>query len=247
MSNEMIGKTKRSVLITGGSRGIGESCVRRFAESGDRVAFIYRTSTEKAEKLSSETGAFAVRADLSDPAEASAAVERAVRLMGGIDVLVCNAGISEFSLFTDITDDAWRRMIDTDLSSAFYSARETSRLMIHEKTGKIVFISSMWGLVGASCEVHYSAAKAGIVGMTKALAKELGPSNINVNCVCPGVIDTDMNAHLTEADITALCDETPLCRIGKPSEVAEAVFFLASENASFITGQTLSVDGGFAV
>lgn len=237
----------RKILITGGSRGIGRACVKRFSEDGDKVVFIYRSSEDEARKVSEETGAFAVRADLSDAREASDAVKRAAELMGGIDVLVANAGIAQFSLFTDISDDDWRKMTDTNLSSVFYCAREVSKLMIHEKSGKIVTISSMWGLVGASCEVHYSAAKAGVIGMTKALAKELGPSGINVNCVCPGVIDTDMNAHLSAEDLNALCDETPLCRIGKPEEAADAVFFLASENASFITGQVLSVDGGFAV
>lgn len=237
----------RKILITGGSRGIGRACVKRFSEDGDKVVFIYRSSDDEARKVSEETGAFAVRADLSDAREASDAVKKAAELMGGIDVLVANAGIAQFSLFTDISDDDWRKMTDTNLSSVFYCAREASRFMIHEKSGKIVTISSMWGLVGASCEVHYSAAKAGVIGMTKALAKELGPSGINVNCVCPGVIDTDMNAHLSAEDLNALCDETPLCRIGKPEEAADAVFFLASENASFITGQVLSVDGGFAV
>ncbi len=237
----------RKILITGGSRGIGRACVKRFSKDGDKVVFIYRSSEDEARKVSEETGAFAVRADLSDAREASDAVKRAAELMGGIDVLVANAGIAQFSLFTDISDDDWRKMTDTNLSSVFYCAREASKFMIHEKSGKIVTISSMWGLIGASCEVHYSAAKAGVIGMTKALAKELGPSGINVNCVCPGVIDTDMNAHLSAEDLNALCDETPLCRIGKPEEAADAVFFLASENASFITGQVLSVDGGFAV
>lgn len=237
----------RKILVTGGSRGIGRACVKRFSEDGDKVVFIYRSSEDEARKVSEETGAFAVRADLSDAREASSAVKKAAELMGGIDVLVANAGIAQFSLFTDISDDDWRKMTDTNLSSVFYCVREASRFMIHEKSGKIVTISSMWGLIGASCEVHYSAAKAGVIGMTKALAKELGPSGINVNCVCPGVIDTDMNAHLSAEDLNVLCDGTPLCRIGKPEEVADAVFFLASENASFITGQILSVDGGFAV
>ena len=162
-------------------------------------------------------------------------------------MLVNNAGISQIKLFSDITDEDWRKMIDTNLSGAFYTSREASRVMVSQHSGRIINIGSMWGKVGASCEVHYSASKAGLRGLTMALAKELGPSGITVNCIEPGVIDTEMNAALDEATHQELRESTPLCRIGKAEEVAAVVRFLASEEASFITGQILGVDGGFAI
>ena len=235
------------ILITGGSRGIGAACVRAFAANGDSVAFLYHTQTEKAEALAKETGAFALQADLSDAVQAEACVARAVEALGGIDVLVNNAGIAQIKLFTDVTDDEWRRMLDTNLSSAFYVTRAAAKEMIRRQSGRIVNIGSMWGKVGASCEVHYSAAKAGLRGMTMALAKELGPSHITVNCVEPGVIETDMNAALDEQTKREIENETPLCRMGRPEEVANAVLFLASDRAAFITGQILGVDGGYAI
>ena len=238
-----------NVLITGGSRGIGAACVRAFCKRGDRVVFFYRTSSrEFVERLERETGARGIQADVSDSQAVAEAVAQAAEWFGGsIDVLVNNAGVAQIKLFTDLTNDDWRRMMGVNLDSAFYLCRALVPAMIRGGWGRIVNVGSMWGKVGASCEVHYSATKAGLRGLTMALAKELGPSGITVNCVEPGVIDTDMNAALTEEDRAALCDETPLCRIGHPEEVASAIVFLASEDASFITGQCLGVDGGFAV
>ena len=236
-----------NVLITGGSRGIGASCVRAFCSRGDRVVFLYQKSKEQAEALAKETGAMVLCADISDSVQVSAAVSKAEEIMGGIDVLVNNAGIAQIKLFTELTDEDWRRMIDTNLGGAFYVTRAVAKGMIARHFGRIINIGSMWGKVGASCEVHYSASKAGLRGMTMALAKELGPSNITVNCIEPGVIETEMNASLDDETRAALCEETPLCRLGTAEEVAHAVCFLASEEASFITGQILGVDGGFTV
>lgn len=235
------------VLITGGSRGIGAACVRAFCKRGDRVAFLYHKSEESARELAKETGAEAICADIGNSQSAAEAVKLAIDRLGGLDVLVNNAGIAQIKLFSDLSDSDWQRMIDTNLSGAFYVTRAAVGTMIAQHSGYIVNVGSMWGKVGASCEVHYSATKAGLRGMTMALAKELGPSHITVNCVEPGVIETDMNRALDEETRVALCEETPLCRMGQPEEVANAVCFFASEAASFITGQMLGVDGGFAI
>jgi len=248
MTNINLYKNKidmRKAIVTGGSRGIGAAVVRKFAAEGYSVAFIYRNSDAAAEALAKETGAIPIRADISDAVSAKKGIEEAVKALGGVDILVNSAGIAQIKLFTDITDDDWRRMIDTDLSGAFYASREAARLMIKNHYGRIINIGSMWGRAGASCEVHYSAAKSGLRGFTAALAKELGPSGVTVNCVEPGVMDTEMNACLDEGTRQELIDSTPLCRIGTPEDVAEAVFFLASDKASFITGQCIGVDGGF--
>lgn len=235
------------ILISGGARGIGAACVRKFASDGHSVAFIYRSAHEAAKRLADECGAVAICADISRPNEAREAVAKAIEALGGIDVLVNNAGIAQIKMFCDITDEDLSNMLSTNLSSAFYITRAALPSMVSQKWGRIINIGSMWGKVGASCEVHYSASKAGLRGMTMALAKELGPSNITVNAVEPGVIATDMNASLDQETLRELCDETPLCRIGKPEDVANLVGFLASEEASFITGQIIGVDGGFAV
>ena len=236
-----------NILITGGSRGIGRAMVERFSSDENKITFIYKSSTEAALELSESLGAKAICADISSPEEAKRAVSEAADTMGGIDVLINNAGISQIKLFTDLTDSDWRSMIDTNLSSAFYVTRAALPYMISQKHGRVINIGSMWGKVGASCEVHYSAAKAGLRGMTMALAKEVGPSGITVNAIEPGVIMTDMCAELDSETLRALCDETPVGRLGVPMDVAELAYFLASESASFITGQIIGVDGGFAV
>ena len=235
------------VLITGGSRGIGEACVRLFCKNGDRVAFLYRSDTAAAERISTDTGALAIRADVSDPEAVKKAVEEAVRALGGIDVLVNNAGIAQIKLFTEISDSDWSRMIDTNLGGAFYVSREVAKRMIAKQSGSIVNIGSMWGKTGASCEVHYSASKAALCGFTKALAKELAPSGICVNCVCPGVIETDMNSMIDSETKAALCEEIPIMRMGTAEEIAQSVFFLASSGADYITGQILGVNGGMVI
>lgn len=235
------------ILISGGSRGIGRACVEYFTKNGDAVAFIYRSNHAAARSVSESFGATAICADISSPDEANRAVDEAIASLGGIDVLINNAGISQIKLFTDITDEDWASMLNTNLSSAFYLTRAALPFMISQKSGRIINIGSMWGKVGASCEVHYSASKAALRGMTLALAKEVGPSGITVNAIEPGVIATDMNSALSDDIISELKEETPLSRIGTPCDVASLALFLASENASFITGQIIGVDGGFAI
>jgi 3-oxoacyl-[acyl-carrier protein] reductase len=235
------------VFITGGSRGIGACAVKAFAEAGYKVAFTYLKSENEALCLSKSTGALAIKADASSSKEMSDAIKRACEELGHIDILINNVGISEFSLFTDISDDMWHRMIDTNLSSAFYASRAVLPQMINRKDGCIINVSSMWGQVGASCEVHYSASKAGLIGLTKALAKEVAPSGIRVNCVAPGAIDTEMNACLSDEAIEQIKNETPLGRLGTPEEIANILLFLADERSSFITGQIIGANGGMII
>ncbi len=237
----------KKVIISGGTRGIGLACVKAFCEAGDKVAFIYKSSLELAEQIEREYGAQGICADISREEDVCRAINQAIEFLGGVDVLVNNAGISEIGLFTEMSGADFRRVIDTNLSSVFYASREASRAMISQKSGRIINIGSVWGRCGASCEVAYSASKAGVRGLTLSMAKELGPSGITVNCIEPGVIATDMNSHFDSQTMAELCDETPLCRIGTPEDVAGAVLFLASDKADFITGQTLGVDGGFGL
>ena len=240
----------QTVLITGASRGIGAACARLFVRAGWRAALNYNESEAAALALAEELGGAAVplRADVSDPLQAARLVREAEAALGHLDALVCNAGIAlPQKLVTDVTDGEWRSMLDVDLSGVFYPVRAAVPGMVRRKAGSIVTVSSMWGVTGGSCEAPYSAAKAGVIGLTKALAKELGPSHIRVNCVAPGVIDTGMNAHLSRADLDALAEETPLGRIGTPEDVARCVLFLAGEDSAFLTGQVLCPDGGLTL
>lgn len=240
---------KKVALVTGGAKGIGSAIVKRLIIDGYKVAFTYNSSEEKALKLCSEMGedCKAYKLDITDSCAVKNVVDDIEKNFGEIQVLVNNAGIAQQALFTDITDEMWHRMIETNLSGAFYCSRAVLKYMINRKTGKIINISSIWGETGGSCEVHYSASKSGLIGMTKALAKEVGLSGITVNSVSPGVILTDMTSHFDEDTMNALKEETPINRIGTPEDVAGAVSFLASKDADFITGQNISVNGGMNI
>ena len=236
---------RQTVFITGGSRGIGAACVRAFAAAGWSVAFTYRENRALAGSLAEQTGALALCADLYDDKAVSRAVGKARGHFGAVDAVVCNAGIAEQKLFQDITDEAWQRMLDVNLMGAVRTIRACLPDLLRRKRGSIVTVSSVWGQSGASCESHYAASKAALIGLSKSLALELGPSGIRVNCVAPGVIDTEMNAMHSEETMRGLADETPLGRIGTAAEVADSILYLCSEHASFITGQVLGVNGGF--
>ena len=243
---------QRTALITGASRGIGAATARRLARAGYAVAVNYCRSEDRALALVEELReaghtAMAVHADVSDPDQVGDMVDNVLDKFCQLDILVCNAGRSWVGLLGDMTVAEWRELFSVNLDSVFYCCKAVLPHMIHRKKGKIITVSSMWGQVGASCEAAYSASKAGVIGLTKALAKELGPSGIAVNCVAPGIIDTEMNKNLTDEDLDALREETPLERIGKAEDVAESVLFLASEGADFITGQVLCPNGGLII
>lgn len=231
----------KNVLITGGSRGIGSAMVRIFAKNGYKVYFTYKNSDTKAKALEEETGAVAIKADVMDCDTVRS------KISGNLYALINNAGIAQQKLFQDISDDDWDKMFDVNIKGMFKNTREFIGDFISEKNGRIINISSIWGISGASCEVHYSASKAAVIGFSKALAKELGPSGVTVNCIAPGVIDTDMNKNITEETMKELADETPVGRLGKPEDVAALALFLCSDEAQFITGQVISADGGFLV
>lgn len=237
----------RNVLIIGGSRGIGAAAVRRFRAAGNNVVFTFHRSEDAADQLRQETGATPVRCDVKFSDSVKVAVDKARTVLGGIDVLICNAGIADFGLITDIDESRWEEVIDTNLNGVFYAVRYVLPQMISRKSGSIITVSSMWGQVGSSCEVAYSASKAGVIGLTKALAKEVGPSNIRVNCIAPGMIDTGMNASVAQEIVAEITEETPLGRTGDPDEVAKVMEYLASDASSFITGQVIGVNGGLII
>lgn len=238
----------KKVLITGGTRGIGLECVKLFAENGYDTAVIYRSSDEAAAKLKNEYGTECYKCDLSDRESIERTVEEILRdFPDGFDVLINNAGISLRKMICDTTNDDWDKMIAVSLTAPFVLTKLFSPFMIRRGQGRIINVSSVWGEHGASCEVAYSAAKSGLIGLTKACAKELGPSGVLVNCVCPGVIDTEMNSELGPDDRSCLCEEIPLGRFGSAREVADCVFFLSEISSSYITGQIISPNGGFCV
>ncbi len=243
---------EKTAVVTGASRGIGAAAAIALAKEGYRVAVCCNTQLEKAqavvETIRAAGGtAQAFAADVADEAAVKQMFARIERELGSADVLVSNAGIAQQKLFTDITAAEWDRMFDVCVKGAFHCCQAVLPHMIGEKHGRIILVSSMWGQVGASCEVHYSAAKAALIGLTRALAKEEGPSGITVNCVAPGVIETDMMASFSEEDKRELADETPLCRLGTPQDVAAAIAFLASDAGAFFTGQVLAPNGGFVI
>jgi 3-oxoacyl-[acyl-carrier protein] reductase len=230
----------KTALITGASRGIGAACAQALADDGYRVIINYNHSERAALELASQVGGTAVQADVSEAVQVR-------RMFEGldIDVLVCNAGQSMFGLLTDGEDEDWQRLIDLNLGGVIRCCRAAIPGMVRRQGGRIIIVSSIWGSTGASCESVYAASKAALHGLTLSLSKELGPSGITVNCVAPGVIDTDMNAAHTPETMQDLIDSTPLGRLGKPEDVASLVRFLSSDAAAFITGQIIGVDGGF--
>lgn len=244
---------KKVAFITGASRGIGAACALLFARCGYDVAVNYLNNKERAAEIVAQIkalgqNAIALCGDVSDKAQVHDMVAECNKTLGTISVLVNNAGIAEQKIFGDITEKDFRKMFSVNVDGVYNTIHEILPQMLHEKCGSIVNISSMWGVSGASCEVHYSAAKSAVIGLTKALAQELGPSSIRVNCVAPGLIDTDMNKNLSKEELSAVVDEIPLGKIGKAEDVAKAVFFLADEESSpFTTGAILNINGGMVI
>ena len=230
-----------NVLITGGSRGIGAACVRRFAGAGHRVWFLYEKEHDAARAVAEETGAVAICADVSD----GDAVKSAFRQCPDVDILVCNAGITISGLMSMLSGENWDRIFDVNVKGMYHCINAAMPSFLRKQQGSIVTVSSMWGVTGASCEVAYSATKGAVIAMTKALAKELGPSGIRVNCVAPGVILTDMCADIDPEILEELRQESPIGRHGTPEDVAAAIEYLAF--APFVTGQVLGVNGGFVI
>lgn len=231
----------KTVVITGGSRGIGAAAVERFAKAGDRVYFLYEKNQKAAAAVAEKTGATAIMCDVAD----SAAVKAAFASVPDVDVLVCNAGICSSGLMSQISETDWDRIFDVNVKGMYHCINAAMPHFLKKHAGAIVTVSSMWGQVGASCEVAYSATKGAVIALTKALAKELGPSGIRVNCVAPGVILTDMCAGIDPAILDEMAQESPIGRNGTPHDVAKAIAYLA--DAEFITGQVLPVNGGYVI
>jgi 3-oxoacyl-[acyl-carrier protein] reductase len=243
---------KKTVLITGSSRGIGSNMAEKFAREGYNVLINYNKSKDKAEELQTrlEGEGLSVKtfkADVSKRDEVESMFEYCLKEFGDLDVLVNNAGVAKGMLFTDISDEDWDNLMNVNLKGVFHCAQTALRHMISEKKGKIINISSIWGITGGSCEVHYSTSKAGIIGLTKALAKEVGPSNIQVNCIAPGAIVTDMLGQIDGDDLELFRQETPLMKLGKPEDISNCALFLASDKADFFTGQVISPNGGIVI
>jgi len=232
----------KKVIITGGSRGIGKAAVELFSKDC-RVAFTYNNSEDMANELALKTGSLCFKANFENETETRKAIQEAVKALGGVDLLINNAGVCSFGVFNNITETEWGRVMSVNLNAPYRTIQEVLPFMLQNHEGCIINVSSIWGVAGSSCEVAYSTAKAGLIGMTKALAKELAPSNIRVNCIAPGVIDTDMNGCLDAETIEGIKEDTPLGRLGTPSEIAHAMKFFFENN--FTTGQVLTVDGGF--
>ena len=239
----------KTAVITGSSRGIGKTIATAFAENNYNVIINYNKSENEAVKLKEELlnkgySCEIFKADVSDFEQAKSLIDFAISTYGKIDTLINNAGISQIKLFTDITKQDWDTMLSTNLSSIFNCTQSAVKNMLHYKSGSIINISSMWGICGASCEVHYSAVKAGVIGFTKALAKELAPSGIRVNCISPGVIMTDMMKDFSKEDLNLIKEDIPLGSFGTPSDIANLALFLADDKAKNITGQNISSNGG---
>ena len=241
---------KKTVIVTGGSRGIGEAIVKELAKEEYNIILNYNKSEEKAKKIQEEFtrkghNVEIFKADVSKREEAKKLINFAISKFQNVDILINNAGISQVKLFTDITDEEWNTMINTNLNSAFYMCQEILPNMIHNKRGCIINISSIWGVTGGACEVHYSVAKAGMDGLTKALAKEVGPSNIRVNSIAPGIIKTDMNKNISQNDENGIIEEIPVGRIGNTYEIAKTVKWLIEDE--YVTGQIIQVNGGWNI
>ncbi len=238
----------KTAIVFGGSKGIGAQIAREFANCGYFVVINYNSSKLTAEKLADELkNAVALKADVKNYKEVKALADDVIKLKGQIDVAVVSSGISRKNLIIDTTEDEIKDVIDTNLIGTINAIKAVSENMLSNHKGKIITIASMWGEVGASMESIYSASKGGVIAFTKAMAKELGYNGINVNCISPGLIDTDMNKDLSKEDIDSLIENTPSSRIGVPQDIAKAAIFLASDDASYINGQVISINGGFII